>query len=109
MSIDNPITAYAPLPLAKESSAIPLASGTTKSREEIDAIARDFEAVFLSQMMAHMFSGDEANSYFGKGSTGEIYKSFLMNEYGKSIASAGGIGIADTVRQELLRMQEVTV
>jgi Rod binding domain-containing protein len=69
-----------------------------KAKQEavIDSTAKDFEAVFLT-------------SYFGKGSAGEIYKSFLMNEYGKSVANAGGIGIADTVKQELLRLQEVPV
>ncbi len=106
MSIDS---------IASPLTALPLASGTAsgvqketnKDSRDIDAIAKDFEAVFLSQMLANMFAGEEANSFFGKGSTGDIYKSFLMNEYGKSIANAGGIGIADTVRQELLKMQEV--
>lgn len=103
MSIDSISTPLASLPL----SAGNLQKETNKDSKDIDAIAKDFEAVFLSQMLSNMFAGDEANSYFGKGSTGDIYKSFLMNEYGKSISSAGGIGIADTVKQELLKMQEV--
>jgi peptidoglycan hydrolase FlgJ len=80
----------------------------TKNNEEINAVAKDFESVFLTQMMKHMFAGEEANAYFGEGTAGDIYKDFLMNEYGKSIANAGGIGIADVVRQELLKMQEVS-
>jgi hypothetical protein len=30
-----------------------------------------------------------------------------MNEYGKSMAKAGGIGIAEQVKKELLKLQEV--
>lgn len=80
-----------------------------RDNKDVDSIARDFEAVFISQMMEHMFAGEEANSYFGAGASGDIYKGFLMNEYGKSIANAGGIGIASTVKQELLKMQEVSI
>ena len=102
-SISTPLTALSLSP----ASAGKAAQETTKDSKDIDAIAKDFEAVFLSQMLSNMFAGEEANSFFGKGSTGDIYKSFLMNEYGKSISNAGGIGIADTVKQELLKMQEV--
>jgi len=104
MSYDASVNLYSSL---APSPAAPTKAILTKEGEDIDAIAKDFESVFLSQMMAHMFSGEEANSYFGEGTAGEIYKSFLMNEYGKSVAGAGGIGIADTVKQELLKMQEV--
>lgn len=79
-------------------------SGTTN----IDKLATDFEAVFLSQMMGAMFSGDEITAYFGGGTAGEIYKSFLMDQYGKAMAQAGGIGIATEVKKELLSLQEVS-
>lgn len=73
----------------------------------IDKLATDFEAVFLSQMMSAMFSGDELTAYFGGGTTGEVYKSFLIDQYGKAVAKAGGIGIASEIKKELLRLQEV--
>lgn len=106
MSYDNAVTSYSALALSPVTATRPNAA-PAKQGEDIDAIAKDFESVFLSQMMANMFSGEDANSYFGKGTAGEIYKSFLMNEYGKSVANTGGIGIADIVKQELLKMQEV--
>lgn len=85
-----------------------LSPTANKGEQDIDAIAKDFESVFLSQMMSHMFAGDDANSYFGSGAAGDIYKGFLMNEYGKAVANAGGIGIAGTIRSELLKLQEVS-
>ena len=71
----------------------------------IDSTATDFEAVFLSQMLGAMFSGESASSYFGGGVAGDVYKSTLADQYGKMIAQAGGIGIAASVKQELLKLQ----
>lgn len=87
--------------------AAKVAGGKNISLANVDAISKDFEAVFLSQMMGAMFSGDELTSYFGGGSAGDIYKSFLMNEYGKAMAKTGGVGIAAQVKKELLKLQEV--
>jgi Rod binding domain-containing protein len=79
----------------------------TGSDQNIDAVSKDFEAVFLTQMMGAMFEGDDVSAFFGGGTAGDIYKSFLLDQYGKSFAQAGGIGIAAAVKQELLKMQEV--
>lgn len=79
----------------------------SKSSKNIDAVSKDFEAVFLSQMLSQMFAGEDITSYFGGGTAGDVYKSYLMNEYGKVMAQSGGIGIATQVKQELLKLQEV--
>lgn len=96
---------YSPSPLT--GAAASLSPLQARDEKDVDAVAKDFESVFISQMLGNMFTGDEANSYFGQGAAGDIYKSFLMNEYGKAISNAGGIGIASTVKQELLKLQEV--
>jgi Rod binding protein. len=77
--------------------------------KEIDAAAQEFEAVFLSQMLEHMFAGVNLNPMAGDGksSQDDIYKSWLVDEYGKIIARSGGIGVADHVKREMLKMQEV--
>lgn len=69
--------------------------------------AEDFEAVFLAQMLAPMFEGLETDGPFGGGSSEKIYRSLLVQEYGKSIAKSGGIGISDAVQREILKLQEV--
>ncbi len=84
-------------------------SDATVSDKNIDAVSKDFEAVFLSQMMSQMFSGDSITGFFGGGTSGEVYKSYMLNEYGKVMAQAGGIGIATQVKRELLALQEVHV
>ncbi len=70
---------------------------------------QEFESMFLSQMMGHMFSGIKSNALFGGGQAEEMFRSLLTDEYGKSIAKAGGIGIADqVVRSVLLQFQETS-
>ena len=86
-----------------------VAAQTTEDPKEqnIDAVSQDFEAVFLTQMLGAMFEGTEFTAYSGGGTAGDVYKSMLLDQYGKSFAKAGGIGIAKVVKEELLRMQEV--
>jgi peptidoglycan hydrolase FlgJ len=71
------------------------------------ATAQDFEAVFLNTMFEHMFTGLDGDGPFGgQGATG-VWRSFLTDEYAKSFAKAGGIGIADHVYRSLMQQQEV--
>lgn len=69
-------------------------------------VAEDFESVFLAEMMRPMFDGIEAEGPFSGGQAEEIWKNMQVDEYGKSIAKRGGIGIADAVMDQLIRMQE---
>lgn len=82
------------------------------SAEKIDATAKDFEAQFISQMLENMFATvDDKNEGLGGGedetSGKEIYRSMQLEQYGKAIANAGGIGVADYVKRQMLQLQEV--
>jgi Rod binding domain-containing protein len=68
--------------------------------------AQDFEAVFLNSMMNQMFTAIGGEGPFGGGGGTGIWRSFLSEEYSKSFAKAGGIGIADQVYHTLLAQQE---
>ena len=74
--------------------------------EAVRQAAEDFEAVFVSQMLAPIFATIKTDTVFGGGPAEDIYRSLLVEEYGKSIARAGGIGIADQVQREILAIQE---
>ena len=76
--------------------------------DQVRRAAEEFEAVFISQMLAPMFEGLETDELFGGGPGEDIYRSILVEEYGKAIARSGGIGIADAVQREILRLQEVS-
>lgn len=69
--------------------------------------AENFEAMFLAQMLTPMFETLETDGPFGGGSAERIYQTFMVQEYGKIVARAGGVGIADRVAGELLKLQEI--
>lgn len=75
-------------------------------RNSIRQAAEDFEAVFVSQMLAPMFETLESDTMFGGGPGEDIYRSMMVEEYGRAIARTGGVGIAEHVERELLRIQE---
>lgn len=77
------------------------------SNVQVDAAAKDFEALFVGQMLEHMFGDSQGDEAFGDKETNEVYKGLMVQEYGKQIAKAGGIGIASYVKTELLKLQEV--
>lgn len=82
-------------------------AGGTVSKQEAREAAESFEAVFLSQVLNTMFSGIQAGGPFGGGAGSEIYRSMLNEEYAAAIARQGGIGIADRVYNEILKVQEI--
>jgi peptidoglycan hydrolase FlgJ len=77
------------------------------SDAKIDAVAQDFEAFFVSMMTETMMSGIKTDGPFGGGQGEKVFRSVLVQEYGKEAASQGNFGIADAVRQQLLKMQEM--
>lgn len=80
---------------------------TLKSTAEIDRTAKEFERMALAQMLALMGQdADISDTEFGGGAGERAFRPFLIEEYAKGFAERGGVGIADAVRREMLRMQE---
>lgn len=102
MLIDKSRAAPLPAESAKAKQALKHAHAT----QQVEQAAEDFEAVFLTQMLEHMFAGIGEDDPF-KGPGSDIYRSMMLQEYGKVIAKTGGIGVADHVKRELLRTQEI--
>jgi Rod binding domain-containing protein len=69
--------------------------------------AQDFESVFVSQMLGQMFSGLATDGPFGGGEGEAMFRSLMLDEYGKQITAQGGIGLADAVTRQLLKHQEI--
>ncbi len=68
--------------------------------------AEQFEAVFLATVFDGLFQGVKTDGPFGGGQSEQMFRSLLNQEYAKSVAAQGGIGIADKVMSELQRLQE---
>ena len=81
----------------------PKSANETKARKT----AQDFESMFLEQTLDRLFASGGADGPLGdNGMGGEVYRSMLVKEYAGNIARSGGVGIADQVYREILKMQE---
>jgi flagellar protein FlgJ len=91
----------------------PLGAGAAPANKDVHGKARaaavDFEAVFLNSMFNEMFTGIDGEGPFGGGAGTGVWRSFLTDEYAKSFARAGGIGIADHVYRSLIAQQEAAL
>lgn len=79
----------------------------TKDENEIRKTAQNFEAFFLTKMMESMYEGISTDGMFGGGHAEKIYRSMLLDEYGKAMAQTGTVGVADYVMKSILDMQEM--
>ena len=69
--------------------------------------AQSFEAQVISLMAQFMFEGVETDGPFGGGQGEQVFRSLLIEQYGKLVAARGGIGLSDRVTRELLQGQEI--
>lgn len=84
----------------------PQAPKTGMTPERLRRAAGEFEAFYLAQALQPMFEGISSEAPFGGGMAEEMWRSLLVDEYGKAMAKAGGIGIADTIVRSLVDVQE---
>ena len=77
-----------------------------KTPAQTEKAAKDFEAVFISQFVSSMFEGIKTDGMFGGGQGEEMFRSLMVDEYGKQIAAQGGMGLAAAVTRQLLSHQE---
>jgi len=67
--------------------------------------AQDFEAVFLNSMFSQMSSGIKGDGPFGNTPGTGPWRSMVTEQYSKSFAAAGGVGISNDVYRTLIMQQ----
>lgn len=92
----------APTTLPPQAPVAPAAVATARMRETAEA----FEASFLSQMLKPMFEGLSTDAPFGGGEAEGTWRGFLVEAMAKQAVRGGGIGLADQVVAQMLKMQE---
>lgn len=111
----NSITAAADMPAR---AAMPMRNGrpdyaladalgkvSPQAQDKAKAQATDFEAMFLNTMFAQMTTGVKGDGPFGDTTGTGAWRSMLTDEYAKSFAKAGGIGISSDVYRTLILQQ----
>lgn len=77
----------------------------TRDMAKVENAAKEFEAVFVAEMLKPMFEGISTDGMFGGGKGEEVFRGQLLQEYGKLMADTGSIGIASYVKDAMIKMQ----
>ncbi|MGN6114314.1 MAG: flagellar assembly peptidoglycan hydrolase FlgJ, partial [Nitrobacter sp.] len=67
--------------------------------------SQDFEAMFLNSMFSQMTTGLKGEGPFGDTQSTGVWRSMLTEQYSKSFAKAGGVGVSDAVFRTLIMQQ----
>ncbi|MGE3142977.1 MAG: rod-binding protein [Hyphomonadaceae bacterium] len=89
------------IPITGAPHAAQLAPATPAMRKA----AEDFESMVLSQLLQPMFEALKTDGLGGGGMGEEMFRPMLVEEYAKSIAHGGGVGLARSIIEELQRIQ----
>ena len=108
-NIGGSIPTKAALPSYNGHPDYDLANALTKVSPQAQAKAKttatDFEAMFLNSMFAQMTSGLKGEGPYGDTPGTGIWRSMLTEQYSKSFAKAGGVGISNEVYRTLILQQ----
>jgi peptidoglycan hydrolase FlgJ len=83
-------------------SSLAAARAKSSPQARMRAQAEGFEAQFLNSMFQQMYQGVGGDGPFGNSAGVGPWRSFLTDEYAKSFAKSGGIGIADAVYKQMI-------
>ena len=116
------MTAYIDAAAGRIPLSLPIAAAVTTPRKDLDldnalakvpaaaqakakATATDFEAMFLNSMFSQMTTGVKGDGPFGDTPGTGVWRSMLTDQYSKSFAKAGGVGVSDQVYRTLIMQQ----
>jgi len=82
-----------------------LSKVSPEAQKKTRAKAQDFEAMFLNSMFSQMTSGIKGDGPFGDTPGTGVWRSMLTEQYSKSFAKAGGVGLSNDVFRTLILQQ----
>jgi flagellar protein FlgJ len=89
--------------------ALPTATTTLPAQQvqKIQKAAQDFEAMAIGQMLQPMFDTvDLSKGMFGGGEGESAWKPMMVSSMAKHMAAHGGLGLAQPIMQQMIRLQE---
>jgi peptidoglycan hydrolase FlgJ len=81
------------------------AAAHAKNAAKNAQLGQKFESMALSQLLSPMFEGLSTDGPTGGGEAESTMRSFYIDAIAKEMAKKGGIGIAQTVEREMLKLQ----
>lgn len=106
-SFSDTLQSQASLAMTQGKGMMPLNAAPAQDPQAMKQVAEKFTGMFMSQMFQHMFEGVGKDTLFGGGAGEEMFRSTLVDEYGKAAAKGGGMGMNEKILHALIAQQEV--
>lgn len=85
----------------------PVGTAPDALRSKLWKQSQEFETVFVETMLQQLTSTLSGEGPLGgEGVGGDIYRGMLTQQYARSVTASGGVGVAQDVFRELVRLQE---
>lgn len=73
-----------------------------EQKEKLREAAKDFEAIFVRQLLKNMRSTLMDGGMFGDGTAGEIYSDMMENALAEKISETGSLGLGEQLYRRLV-------
>lgn len=83
----------------------PAAQPLHPQMQEIRRVAQEFEAMVLAELLQPVFEQLDTDGLGGGGDGEQMFRPMLVQQYAQRMAETGGIGLADSVMRDLMRLQ----
>ena len=101
--MDASLSSVASAFASKAYAGMDKSSVAAKARE----VAADFESVYVADAFKAMFKDVSVDPLSGKSdNSNETWRDMLIDQYAKDFVKKGGIGIADGIAAQLIKIQE---
>lgn len=100
------IDAIAQTPSVRPVTVPPAATAAAPASEAARKAGREFEAMFMARMLESMFSGLSSDGMFGGGQAEKTWRSFMIDEYAKTLAGTDSLGIGRMVAADVARLYQ---
>lgn len=88
------------------SSRVQQALNTEKNLKSVREAAQKFEAMFMTEMMNHMYQDVGKDNQFNGGQGEKVFGSMMIEQYGTIIAKSNQTGLSAHLEKQMLKMQE---
>ncbi len=72
-----------------------------KEKEKLKKACKDFEALFVNQLMKEMRKTVKKSGFMDGGNAEKIFQSMLDEKYAEAIADSGEMGLADMMYRQI--------
>lgn len=97
----SPLARRPELPLARQAGGPRGGDKAELDKQRLKQAAREFEALFLEQLMKDMRDATPKADLLGRGRDQELFQEMLDGEFVRLMTNSGGIGLADFLVRSL--------